>query len=209
MPFLLNVYDVAMIVGRFQTFHKGHQHLIETALKICDRVIIMVGSAQECGTERNPLNVETRIKMIRQIYDDERRVMVYALSDLTDENDVRPEWGRYLLDNIDRYIYKNPEVYVFGNDEPRGFTWFEPEDLKNTTQLIVNRADIPISATMLRDLMVLDERRKWMQWVDPKLHKFYDTLRAELMSVAFYQERAVELRTNLKDYTDELLKKLS
>ena len=182
-----NVYDVAMIVGRFQTFHKGHQHLIETALKICDRVIIMVGSAQECGTERNPLNVETRIKMIRQVYDDEKRVLVY----------------------VDRYIYKNPEVYVFGNDEPRGFTWFKPEDLKNTTQLIVNREDIPISATMLRDLMVLDERKKWMKWVDPKLHKFYDTLRAELMSVEFYQKRAIELRTNLKDYVDELLEKLS
>lgn len=204
-----NVYDVGMIVGRFQTFHKGHQHLVNTALKLCDRVLILVGSAQECGTERNPLNVETRIRMIRQIYDNENIVMIYALPDLTNENDVRPEWGRYLLDNVDRYIYKNPEVYIFGNDEARGFTWFTPEDLKYTTQLILNRQDIPISATMLRDLMVLDERRLWMQWVDPKLHKFYDTMRAELMSVPFYKERQIVLMTDMNEYREELLKKLA
>lgn len=206
---MANTYDVGMIVGRFQTFHKGHQRLVETALKLCDRVLILVGSADKCGTERNPLNVETRIQMIRQVYDDENRVMIYALPDLTDETDIRPEWGRYLLDNVDRYIYKNPEVYIFGNDEARGFTWFTPEDLKNTTQLILNRQDIPISATMLRDLMVLDERRLWMQWVDPRLHKFYDRLRSEMMSVLYYKTRAEELKTDLADYSKQLIENLS
>lgn len=185
-----NVYDVGMVVGRFQTFQKGHQRLIETALNLCDRVLVLVGSADKCGTERNPLNVETRIQMIKQVYDDERRVMIYALSVLTDENDVRPEWGgRYLLNNVYRYIYKNPEMYIYGNDEARGSTWFAPEDLKYTTQLIINRQDLPISATMLRDLMALDERRLWMVWFDPKLHKFYDRIRSEMMSVPFYKEK--------------------
>lgn len=46
-------YDTGLVVGRFQTFHIGHQRLIETALTLCDRVLILVGYAQECGTERN------------------------------------------------------------------------------------------------------------------------------------------------------------
>lgn len=186
-------YDVGFICGRFQTFHKGHQKLIETALLLCDRVLIFVGSAQESGTERNPLNISTRIKMIKAIYDDPNRVMVYALADMTNENDICPEWGKYLLENVDRYIYKAPELMVYGNDASRS-GWFGIEDIKQTTELIVNRNELPISATMLRTLMVLGERKLWMKYVDSKLHKMFDELRNEMMTVPFYQELENDLR---------------
>ena len=180
-------YDVGLVCGRFQTFHKGHEKLVETALMLCDRVLILVGSAQECGTERNPYNINTRTKMLKEIYGNRPEIMIYGLSDLSNENDIRPEWGRYLLDNVDRYIYKNPDVMVYGNDESRS-AWFAKEDLKNTTELIINRAELPISATMVRERMVRDDRKGWMELVNPKLHKMYDQLRAELMSVDFYKE---------------------
>lgn len=185
-------YDTGLLVGRFQTFHKGHQKLVETGLLLCDRLLVLVGSAQECGTERNPLNIETRIQMIKAVYPDDSRVMIYALSDLSNENDIRPEWGRYVLENVDRYIYKAPELMIYGNDESRS-RWFDTEDIKDTSEFIVNRGALPISATMLRELMVKDNRREWMKWVDSKLHKMYDRLRNELMSVPFYQEMAKTL----------------
>lgn len=174
-------YDVGLICGRFQTFHKGHEKLVETGLMLCDRLLIFVGSSQECGTERNPLNVNTRTKMIKAIYGDSDNIMIYGLADLTNENDICPEWGRYLLDNADRYIYKNPEVMIYGNDESRS-AWFDKADLKNTTELIINRAELPVSGTMLRELMLADKRKEWMQWVNPKLHKMYDEIRNELLA---------------------------
>lgn len=180
-------YDVGLICGRFQTFHKGHEKLIDTGLMLCDRLLIFIGSAQECGTERNPLNINTRTKMLKMIYGDNSNIMIYGLSDLTNENDICPEWGKYLLDNADRYIYKNPEIMIYGNDESRS-GWFSKEDLKNTTELIINRAELPISATMLRQYMVEDNRKAWMELVNPKLHKMYDELRNELMTVEFYQK---------------------
>lgn len=183
-------YDVGLICGRFQTFHKGHEKLVNTGRMLCDRLLILIGSAQECGTERNPLNINTRTKMLKEIYGDSPDIMIYGLADLTDENDIRPEWGKYLLNNVDRYIFKNPEVMIYGNDESRS-AWFDKADLKNTTELIINREELPISATMLRQYMVDDNRREWMKWVNPKLHKMYDELRRELMSVEFY--------SNLKD----------
>lgn len=189
--YLNKPYDTGLLVGRFQTFHKGHQHLVDTGLMLCDRLLILVGSAQECGTERNPLNIETRINMLKSIYTTDR-VMIYALSDLSNEEDIRPEWGRYVLENADRYIYKAPELMIYGNDESRS-RWFDTEDIKHTSEFIVNRGAIPISATELRRLMVLDKRREWMAWVDPKLHKLYDRLRNELMTVPYYQELAKRL----------------
>lgn len=178
-------YDVGVICGRFQTFHIGHESLVDTALKLCDRVLILVGSSQECGTERNPLNIDTRIRMLRAIYGDDGSIIIKGISDLTNENDIRPEWGRYLLDNIDRYIYKTPELMIYGNDESRS-RWFDPEDIKDVTEIIVSRGKIPISATQVRALMVADNRREWQKWVNPKLHKMYDEIRRELMSVPFY-----------------------
>lgn len=178
-------YDVGLVCGRFQTFHRGHEKLVETGLLLCDRLLILVGSAQECGTERNPYNINTRTDMLKAVYGDSFNIMIYALPDMTDENDIRPEWGRYLLNNVDRYIYKNPDVMIYGNDESRS-AWFDKKDLKNTTELIINRSELPISATMVRQLMVEDRRKEWMELVNPKLHKMYDRLRAELMSVTYY-----------------------
>lgn len=181
------VYDSGLIVGRFQTFHKGHQSLVDAGLQLCDRVLILIGSAQESGTERNPYNISTRIDVIRSVYADNNRVSVYALPDLTNENDISEEWGRYVLGQVDRYLYKAPELMIYGNDEARS-RWFNINDIKDTAEFIIPRSRLPISATMLREMMVKDERREWMKWVNPKLHKMYDRLRAELMEVPYYKE---------------------
>lgn len=180
-------YDVGLICGRFQTFHIGHESLVEAGLKLCDRLLILIGSAQECGTERNPFNIITRTKMLKTIYGDKPSIMIYGLSDMSNENDICPEWGRFLLDNTERYIHKSPELMLYGNDEARSH-WFSQEDIKETSELIVNRGKIPISATMVREYMVSDSRREWMRCVNPRLHKLYDELRSELMTVPFYQE---------------------
>ena len=193
---MAKVYDCAMIVMRAQTFHKGHQHLIDMALALCDRVLIFVGSAQECGTKRNPLNVGTRMNTIRAIYDDEKTVMIEPLTDMTNEDDINTDWGKYVLENSKRYIHKAPSIILYGKEEGRdGYSWFADDDMKKTTQVIVNRSDIPICATYLRDLMCMDKREEWMEWVDDKLHKYYDTLRSEMMSVPYYQQRALDLLT--------------
>lgn len=185
---MLRPYDCGLICGRFQTFHIGHESLVETGLKLCDRVLILVGSSQESGTERNPYDVATRMDMLRAIYgNDSDAIMMHSLADLTDENDIRPEWGRYLLDAVDRYLYKAPELMIYGNDESRS-RWFDPEDIRDTSEFIVNRGRIPISATMVREAMVFDRRKEWMSMVNPKLHKMYNRLREELMSVPFYQD---------------------
>lgn len=184
---MLKPYDSGLICGRFQTFHIGHESLVETGLKLCDRILILIGSAQESGTERNPYDIGTRKDIVNAIYGDRPNIMVHGIADLTDENDIRPEWGRYLLDNVDRYLYKAPELMIYGNDESRS-KWFDPEDIRDTSEFIVNRGRIPISATMVREAMVFDERKKWMSMVNPKLHKMYGRLREELMSVPFYQE---------------------
>jgi hypothetical protein len=42
---------------------------------------------------------------------------------------------------------------------------------------------------MIRQYMVDDDRKSWMDCVNPKLHKMYDEIRSELMSVDYYKNK--------------------
>lgn len=184
-------FDIALLCGRFQIFHSGHESLVDVALKMCDRIIILVGSAQEVGTERNPFDVHTRIQMIKEIYPQDN-VIVKPLSDLTNEDDIRPEWGDYVLENTKLHVYKIPELMVYGNDEARS-KWFNPESIKDVTEIIVPRSRLPISATMLREALLKDDKETWFKYHNPKLHKYYDMLRGKLLAVEFYKNKFNEM----------------
>ena len=179
-------YDIGLLVGRFNVFHIGHKSLADLALTMCDRLLILVGSAQESGTLRNPFAIETRIKMIKEIYPNDN-VIVKGLLDLTNENDISVEWGRYLLNNVYNIIKKLPNVMIYGNDESRS-GWFAPEDIKDVMEIVVPRSEIPISATELRQLMVDNNWLKWYEYHSPELYKHYYGLRLELMNCACYKE---------------------
>ncbi|MFA6390296.1 MAG: pantetheine-phosphate adenylyltransferase [Patescibacteria group bacterium] len=58
---------IALVVGRFQPFHKGHLFLIKKALEKADRIIIGIGSAN-ITDENNPIDYETRKKVIKAVF---------------------------------------------------------------------------------------------------------------------------------------------
>lgn len=57
-------YDYAVLIGRFQPFHKGHLEVIQHGLKIARKVIVLVGSANRPRGLRNPFSFEERRDMI-------------------------------------------------------------------------------------------------------------------------------------------------
>ncbi len=54
----------AIIVGRWQLFHKGHETLLKAALATAPQVIVVIGSAFRSRDVRNPFNWEERRDMI-------------------------------------------------------------------------------------------------------------------------------------------------
>ncbi len=54
----------ALVIGRFQPLHLGHEKLIKQAIKDSDSVILSIGSSQESRTAKNPLNFSERKKII-------------------------------------------------------------------------------------------------------------------------------------------------
>ena len=62
-----------------------------------------------------------------------------------------------------------------------------PEDLVGTAELIIPRSTIPISATMVRGYLVINDEKHWQECTHPLIHGMYERLRYELMSVPIYQ----------------------
>ncbi|MGQ9587461.1 MAG: nicotinamide-nucleotide adenylyltransferase [Thermoplasmata archaeon] len=63
-----------IIVGRFQPLHKGHMSVIREVLRRCDELIVVIGSAEESHTEKNPFTAGERFQMILSSLTPEERV---------------------------------------------------------------------------------------------------------------------------------------
>lgn len=197
-------YDVSLYVGRFQHIHKGHEQTIEQARMVSDRILILVGSAQEKGTMRNPYDVLLRMEMIKEIYPGDD-VIVGALNDYSNHADISAGWGRHVLDTVKQYIRKTPDIMIYGKEDAN-LNWFmhQPEEVKHITEMVVARNRYPISATMMREYLFMDEFEKWKEHANPKLHKHYDRLRQQLLSAPGLQDAVNKhLKHPPKSWTDK------
>ncbi|ARN22831.1 bifunctional nicotinamide-nucleotide adenylyltransferase/Nudix hydroxylase [Piscinibacter gummiphilus] len=58
-------FDVAVCVGRFQPFHFGHLALLHHALSLAPKVMVVIGSAFQARSPKNPFTWRERSEMIR------------------------------------------------------------------------------------------------------------------------------------------------
>jgi len=64
----LAMLDYAVLVGRFQPFHNGHQAVLDRALKEARTVIVLIGSSNLHRSPKNPFTYEERVQMIGDVY---------------------------------------------------------------------------------------------------------------------------------------------
>ena len=79
--------DLAVCIGRYQLFHLGQLALLRHALQVAPRCIVVVGSAFQARTPRNPFTWEERAAMIRlALTEDERaRITFVPVRDYYDQ----------------------------------------------------------------------------------------------------------------------------
>ncbi len=168
-------YELGLMVGRFQTLHAGHIDMIETALKVSDKVGIFVGSAQESGTAKNPFSYELRKEMLERIFGE--RIIVKPLPDIGVGNNSR--WGDYVLKMTRESFGRLPDVVVSGKESRRS-TWYDGEDGENIAELLVPKR-ISISATEMREFLTEDREDEWKRYADERLHPMYEKLREAML----------------------------
>lgn len=171
-----NIFDLGVVIGRFQTFHKGHKQIIETACSMCNRVGVLVGSAQEFGTFKNPFTFEKRKQVLQEICGP--KLEIYPLKDIGVGN--TSEWGEYVIQKIVEYFGKRPDVLISGKEERRT-NWFEGEIGDGIAEVFLPKT-IEISATTLRNYLINDEREKWEKYVPEEMHMEYTVMRQLMLA---------------------------
>jgi bifunctional NMN adenylyltransferase/nudix hydrolase len=58
-------YDTLVLIGRFQPFHTAHLEIIKRSTALCDKLIVITGSAAQPRTYKNPFTSQERERMIK------------------------------------------------------------------------------------------------------------------------------------------------
>jgi bifunctional NMN adenylyltransferase/nudix hydrolase len=89
-------FEWAACIGRFQLFHNAQLALLREALKLAPKVAVLIGSAHQARSPRNPFGFEERVETIRLALPEEERARVSFLPvrDVYDEK----RWVRQVQD---------------------------------------------------------------------------------------------------------------
>jgi bifunctional NMN adenylyltransferase/nudix hydrolase len=74
---MLPKYDLAVCIGRFQLFHNAQLALIRQGLALARRCLVVIGSAHQARSPKNPFTWQERRDMIRLALADEERPRVH------------------------------------------------------------------------------------------------------------------------------------
>lgn len=153
------LYKHGLTVMRAQPFHLGHKNIINKMQNECENVTVVLGSVQNCGTERNPFTFEMRRQMLENCCGG-KHINILGVEDIN-----RPDiWADFVLGRVAEHSLNlpAPDAYYAGCREDSA--WFEG---KVETIVIVDRyaSSFPIiSATMVRDMLRSGDER-WKELV--------------------------------------------
>lgn len=171
-------YQLGLYLGRFQPIHKGHTSIIDQMLDECESIVIAVGSAQERGTERNPLGFFFRRRLIIEVYFGRlHRIKVLPIFDRTKYSDDS-SWGEYLLGKFKTDYKLTPDV-IYEGDEVVNTHWYDGCDIPVVR---VPRYRLPITGTDLREAIKEDRKDFALSYMPPQTHKFYDEIRKDIQN---------------------------
>lgn len=89
--------NIGLFLGRFQPFHRGHMAVVQGMMKVCDKVIVGLGSSQFSRTDFNPFSADERRQMIGAAIQgaemDLEKFMLVEIPDLATDKD----WVEHVL----------------------------------------------------------------------------------------------------------------
>lgn len=108
----------AVLIGRFQPFHRGHAALLRIALEAAPRVVLVLGSAGGARTPRNPFTAAEREAAIRSTLSesDNLRVAVLGQRDVWDSG----RWARQVRRAVEAGSPAPHALVGFRKDDPTG-----------------------------------------------------------------------------------------
>ena len=107
--------DVAVCVGRFQPFHVGHLSLVRHALDAAPRAVVVIGSAFQARSPKNPFTWQERAQMVRLAVgpDAAARLVFLPVRDFYDEG----RWVAAVRDGVAPHVPPAGTVALVGHEK--------------------------------------------------------------------------------------------
>lgn len=191
-------YKYAVFIGRFQPFHKAHLEVVKHGLKIAEKVIIIVGSANSSPTVKNPWSFDQRLEMIESCFSVEEQVRI-AIEPVRDYYYNDHYWVTDIQNKTSQYIQPGDSVALLGNFKDSSSYYLKYFPQWDFTPV---KTENKVNATDLRNLMFAEQAQiSYLRHVPPKvgvwLQKHY--LHEEWGKQTGFAERCKEFKY-LQDY---------
>lgn len=107
------MYDTAIYIGRFEPVHQGHMALLQRALDSARHVIVVMGSAWQARSPKNPFTAVEREQMLRDALPeaDRTRVQVLPVRDYYNE----AVWVQAVREGVERIAPQAGRIGLVGH----------------------------------------------------------------------------------------------
>ena len=135
-----------IFIGRFQPVHEGHVHALGVAASQVDVLYILVGSANQCRSIRNPWTYQERKQML-QLKLHAQRITNYEIIPLNDYRYSDTQWMSDVRATIEHYGMGSPVLFGHMKEGNDYLKWFPELKFKSI------EAQYSINATAIRTRM--------------------------------------------------------
>lgn len=101
------IYDYTVFIGRMQPPHLGHINIIDRALEHSEKVIVILGSANEPPNLYNPFSVDERIEMLTNVFGKHNDRIIYRSIEDVRYNDE--EWATNIVSIVRDVVDNRPK----------------------------------------------------------------------------------------------------
>lgn len=143
-------HDTAVLIGRFQPFHRGHASLLRRAFEVGERVVLVLGSAHSARTPRNPFTASEREEMIRATlpHAESARLTVLGQRDVW----CSERWAREVRGAVQRVASGSIALIGFHKDATSDYLGLFPD-----WEWVDTGRQGPLDATPLRERLLGSE----------------------------------------------------
>lgn len=135
-----------IFIGRFQPVHQGHVHSIGVAASQVDTLYILVGSANQCRSIKNPWTYQERVQMLRKKLRS-ANISNYEVLPLNDYRYSDSQWMSDVRATVEHYDMGTPILFGHMKEGNDYLTWFPDWKFKSI------ESDYKINATQVRQRM--------------------------------------------------------
>lgn len=105
-------YDAIVFIGRFQPLHNAHVEIIRKAAELANKVIIVVGSANQPRTFKNPFSYAEREYLIQDTYEFGTNLIVASNYDTIYNDD---SWAVRVQNIVAKHTTEDSKVAIIGH----------------------------------------------------------------------------------------------